>query len=210
MNFPELRFEIVDTARAMNARGLNRGMAGNLSARCEDGFLITPSAIPYEKMQPEDIVLMDFDGGKVGSRKPSTEWRIHADVYSSRKGVGAVIHCHPIHATALACLGRPIPAFHYMVGIAGGSSIRCASYATFGSAELSEHALRALEDRWACLLANHGIITLGHGLVEAFRLAEEVEAMAEMYLTALSAGDPKVLSEEEMRTVIEKFRDYGS
>lgn len=209
MEFADLRRQIVETARWMNARGLNQGMSGNLSARAGSGFLITPSALAYSIMQPEDVVFMDDGNPAQGSRKPSTEWRIHADIYAGRRDAGAVIHCHPVHATALACLGRPIPAFHYMVAVAGGSSIRCAPYATFGTRELSDHAQRALEGRKGCLLANHGMIALGPSLADAARLTEELETLARMYLLALGSGEPRILSEEEMRTVLEKFRDYG-
>lgn len=197
------------TARRMNASGLNQGTSGNLSQRVEDGFLITPTGMDYEAMVPEDLVLMRFDGGHEGRRKPSSEWRFHRDILAARPEVGAVLHAHSMFCTTLACLRRGIPSFHYMVAMAGGVDIRCAPYATFGTEELSRHAVAALEGRKACLLANHGMLALGRDLAGAFKLAVEVETLAAMYWRALQVGEPVLLDPEEMAVVLEKFKTYG-
>lgn len=201
--------EIIDVGRAMNARGLNRGTAGNISARIPGGMLITPSGIPYDEMGPEDLVSMGFDGPRRGFRRPSTEWHLHAGVLEARPDAGAVLHAHPVFASALACLRREIPAFHYMVAIAGGTSIRCAPYATFGTRTLAQNAVEALEGRTACLLANHGLVAAAAGPREALALAEEVEALAAMYWRALQVEDPALLTPEEMAEVLERFARYG-
>ncbi len=211
MNYRPLREEIVDIARGMNARGLNQGTSGNVSARVAEGMLITPSAVPYATMEPEDIVLMGLDGEvETGSRRPSTEWRMHAGVLRARPEVRAVLHAHAPACTALACLGREIPAFHYMVAVAGGTTIRCAPYATFGTAELAARAVEALDGRTACLLAHHGMLAVGKTPRAALELAAEVEALAETYRRALAVGEPEVLSDEEMERVLEAFRGYGA
>jgi len=205
-----LRQEIIDTALAMNAAGINQGTSGNISVRKNDRLLITPSGVAYEQLRPEELVELAIDGRVIGRGKPSSEWLFHRDLLSARRDVNVVLHSHPIHATALACLRRDIPAFHYMVAVAGGDSIRCAPYATFGTQELSDHALAALIDRRACLLANHGIIVLGDSLGDALNLAIEVEALAGQYLAALQAGEPAILSDAEMREVRERFAGYRS
>jgi len=204
-----LREQIIATALEMNARGLNRGKSGNVSARIDNGFLVTPTGLAYESTQPADIVAMTPDGTARGLRLPSSEWRFHRDIYAARREVGAIVHAHSPFATTLACVGRDIPPFHYMIAVAGGKDIRCAAYATFGSQQLSDHALRALEDRKACLLANHGMIAVGASLTAALALAVEVEALAEQYWRALQIGTPNLLSEAEMEVVLEKFRSYG-
>lgn len=209
------RREIVAAARRMNALGINQGTSGNLSARVRAGFLITPSALAYEGMRPGDIVALNADGrphrqggGKRPQRQPSSEWRIHRDIYAARPDAGAIVHTHSISATALACLGRGIPAFHYMVAVAGGHDIRCAQYATFGTQKLSDAALRALEGRSACLLANHGVIALGQDVAAALALAVEVETLAAQYLAAATVKEPKRLSRTEMDRVLKRFGDY--
>lgn len=206
----QLREAMVATCRRMNGLGINQGCSGNLSQRVDDGFLVTPSGLPYDEMSPEDIVAMRFDGSWDGRLKPSSEWRIHRDILAARPEIGAVLHTHAMFATTLACLGRTIPAFHYMVAVAGGVDIRCAPYATFGTQELSSHALRALEDRRACLLANHGMIALGTDLKGALALAVEVETLAAQYWRALQIGKPHLLDEAEMAVVLEKFKTYGA
>jgi L-fuculose-phosphate aldolase len=204
------RLEIIETAQATNALGINKGTAGNFSHRAEEGFFITPSGLPYRDCEPEDIVYVNQDGISDGRRKPSSEWRFHRDIYDARPEVEAIIHLHSPHATALACLEKSIPAFHYMVAVAGGINIRCAPYATFGTQELSERAVAALERRKACLLAHHGIITLGEGLGEALSIAIEVEGLAEMYLNCLQVTEnPPVLGEHEMERVLKRFKTYG-
>jgi L-fuculose-phosphate aldolase len=205
-----LRQALIDTARRMNDSGLNQGTSGNISQRVEGGFLITPSGMDYDRLVPDDIVFMDLGGLATGDRFPSSEWRFHRDILAARPEIAVVLHTHSVHATALACLRLEIPAFHYMVAIAGGISIRLAPYATFGTAELSRHAVAALEGRLACLLANHGLIALGGSLAHAFKLATEVETLAAMYGKALAIGALILLSEAEMAEVIEKFKTYGS
>ena len=204
------RQAVIATAREMNRLGLNQGTSGNVSARVADGLLITPSGVPYDALEPADIVGLASDGTvRDGARKPSTEWRIHADILQARPEAGAVVHCHAMFCTTLSCLRRPIPAFHYMIAVAGGDSIRCAGYATFGTAALSAEALQALENRTACLLANHGMVAIGRDLAKALALAVEVETLAAQYWRALQIGKPVILPDEEMQVVLEKFRGYG-
>ena len=208
-----LRIRVIATARAMNASNINRGKSGNVSARWQtadlDGFLVTPTGLPYDDTTPSDIVAVALDGTFAGARLPSSEWRFHQDIYRHRPDISAIVHTHSPFATALACLHRGIPAFHYMVAVAGGIDIRCAPYATFGTQALSDHALAALTDRKACLLANHGVIACSNSLERALALAIEVENLAEMYARALQLGAPVVLSDDEMHIVIEKFATYG-
>lgn len=204
-----LRQEIIATARRMNACGINQGKSGNLSHRVPEGFLVTPTGMDYDTLEPADIVPMGFDGSHGGTRLPSSEWRFHRDILAARPEVNAVIHTHAMFATTLACLGVGIPAFHYMVAVAGGDSIRCAPYATFGTEELSRHAVHAMAGRKACLLANHGMIAVGDTLKSALALTIEVETLAAMYWRALQVGEPNILDRGEMTRVIEKFRTYG-
>ncbi len=204
-----LRDQVIKTARRMNALGVNQGTSGNVSARVRGGFLITPSGLDYDRTHPADIVRVGGDGRAAGRRRPSSEWRIHRDIYAARAEVKAVVHSHAMFATTLACLGRSIPAFHYMVAVAGGADIRCAPYATFGTQALSDHALAALEGRKACLLAYHGMICLGDSLASALALAVEVETLAAQYWRALQIGKPTVLSKAEMARVLEQFKGYG-
>jgi L-fuculose-phosphate aldolase len=204
-----LREAMIATARRMNTSGLNQGTSGNLSQRVEDGFLLTPTGMDYDSLEPEDLVLMRMDGSHEGRRAPSSEWRFHRDILVRRPEVGAVLHAHSMFCTTLACLRRGIPSFHYMVTAAGGADIRCAPYATFGTEELSSHAVEALEGRKACLLANHGMLALGKDLAGAFKLAVEVETLAAMYWRALQVGEPVLLDAAEMARVLEKFKTYG-
>ncbi|RKH83972.1 class II aldolase [Corallococcus sp. AB045] len=204
-----LREAMVATSRRMNTSGLNQGTSGNLSQRVEGGFLLTPSGMNYETMTPEDLVLMRFDGSHEGHRKPSTEWQLHRDILQARPEVGAVLHAHSMFSTTLACLRRGIPAFHYMVSAAGGTDIRCAEYATFGTPELARHMMVALEGRKACLLANHGMVAMGGDLAAAWKLGVEVETLAAMYWRALQLGEPVLLDDAEMERVFQQFRGYG-
>ncbi|RKG62335.1 class II aldolase [Corallococcus sp. AB011P] len=204
-----LREAMVATSRRMNTSGLNQGTSGNLSQRVEGGFLLTPSGMNYETMTPEDLVLMRFDGSHEGHRKPSTEWQLHRDILQARPEVGAVLHAHSMFSTTLACLRRGIPAFHYMVSAAGGTDIRCAEYATFGTPELARHMMVALEGRKACLLANHGMVAMGGDLAAAWKLGVEVETLAAMYWRALQLGEPVLLDDAEMEHVFQQFRGYG-
>lgn len=213
MRHERLRREIIATARRMNQLGINQGSSGNVGARIEGGLLVTPSGLDYETMRPADIVAMDFDGewqAEATGRRPSSEWRFHRDILAARPEFGAVVHSHPTYATALSCHGKGIPAFHYMVAIAGGDSIRCSKYRTFGSEELSKEALKALRNRKACLLAHHGMIACGADLAEALRIAVEVETLARQFWHVLQLGKPKLLSKTEMNRVLEKFgAGYG-
>jgi L-fuculose-phosphate aldolase len=204
-----LRDRILAAARALTAHGLNRGSAGNVSARRQDGFLVTPTGLDCEAMQPGDIVPMAMDGSWQGARQPSSEWRFHRDLYAARPEAGAIVHAHAPFATALACLRADIPPFHYMIARFGGNTVRCAAYATFGTQALSDAALAALEDRCACLLANHGMLVFGRNLRHALDLAVEFESLCEQYWRALQIGQPVLLSDAEMEVVLEKFRTYG-
>ncbi|MCK5690534.1 class II aldolase/adducin family protein [Myxococcota bacterium] len=204
-----LREELIHHARQINATGLNHGTNGNLSVRFEDGLLITPTGMTYDSLQPEDIVFLDSDAKITGLRKPSSEWPFHYDILKKRPEVQAIIHTHSIFATTLACMHLPIPAFHYMVAVAGGTDIRCADYATFGSEELSLSALRALQDRKACLLANHGMIILGDSVADTFARAIEVETLAQQYWRVRQLGDPIIIDDAEMGRILEKFKTYG-
>jgi len=206
----DLRRMVIAACRDLTRRGLTHGTSGNISVRCdEQRFFVSPSGLAYEALQVDDIPLMDLDGRWFGRRRPSTEWRFHRDIFNSRQDVGAIVHTHSPKATALACTGRGIPAFHYMVAVAGGSDIRCAPYHAFGTQELSDAALAALQDRKACLLANHGVIATGADLPAAISLAGEVENLAGQYCEALILGGVRILDDTQMRHVLEKFRTYG-
>jgi len=210
VNEAEARERVVAAARRMRELGLNPGRSGNASLRFGRGFLVTPSGVAYERLRAEDIVRVELASGEAqGSRAPSSEWRLHRDVYERRPEAGGIAHTHSPWATTLACLRRPIPPFHYEVAFAGGSDIRCAEYETFGTQALSDRATAALEGRRACLLANHGAVALGATLEDAVELAERVEALARLYCQALQLGEPVLLDEVEMAQVAEKFRTYG-
>jgi L-fuculose-phosphate aldolase len=204
-----LRSQMVSVARRLGDLGLNRGSTGNVSARNAGNWLVTPSGIPPEELSAQSMVAMDCSGQVIGSGKPSSEWRFHRDILVARPEVGAIVHTHSRFATAFACLHREIPAFHYMIAMAGGDSIRCSPYALFGTQELSDHALKALAGRKACLLGNHGMIALGAELTDALALAIEVESLCEQYWSALQLGAPIILSAPQMAEVIDKFKGYG-
>ena len=209
LKHPDLRKKVIETCLKMNAEGINQGTSGNVSVRTDEGFLITASGVPYQRMRPEHVVEMDLDGGYRGHYLPSTEWRMHMDIFRHRPEAGAIVHTHSIHATALACLRKDIPPFHYMIGVGGGTTIRCSDYAEFGTQELSDTMLKALEDRTACLLANHGQIAFGPNLDKALWLAGEVETISHQYWAALQAGKPVILGEAQMTTVLARFKTYG-
>jgi len=203
-----LKADVIVTCCALAQRGLTYGTSGNVSVRRDsETFFISPTGVPYEQL--DDIPIMDVAGHWYGRRRPSSEWRFHRDILKARPDVNAIVHTHSKHAVALACTGQGIPAFHYMVAVAGGADIRCAPYASFGSQALSDHAMAALKDRKACLLANHGVIALGTDLSSALRLAGEVENLAAQYCAALSVGKPVLLNDAEMARVLEQFRTYG-
>ncbi|RIX44633.1 MAG: class II aldolase [Rhodocyclales bacterium GT-UBC] len=206
---PDSRQALIAVAQAMAPAGLNRGTSGNVSVRSGDGFYITPTGLPYASLSPDDIPLMALDGSHQGRRKPSSEWRFHRDLYAGRPEVGAVLHAHSPFAVSLACLRRDIPPFHYMIARFGGSTIRCAEYAIFGSAELSAAAMVAMDERKACLLANHGLLVAGRDLDETLALAIELEELCEQYWRACQLGQPVLLDAAEMAAVMEKFAGYG-
>jgi len=209
LKYLDLRRKVIAACLRMNAQGINQGTSGNVSARMDHAFLITASGIPYDRMRLEHVIEMDFDGGYYGAYLPSTEWRMHMDIYRQRPEARVIIHTHSIYATALACLRKDIPSFHYMIGVGGGATIRCSDYAEFGTQGLSDTMLKALDGRTACLLANHGQIVFGQSLEKALWLAGEVETICHQYWAALQAGAPVILSETEMRTVLARFKTYG-
>lgn len=204
-----IRRSIVEACWNMNALGINQGTSGNISVRWRDGLLITPSGLPYERMTADDIVPMQLDGECDHRLKPSSEWRFHCDIMKARADVGAIVHAHPIYATAFAICRRDIPAAHYMIAAAGGPTIRCGAYASYGTAQLSAIAVAALEGRHACLLANHGMIATGADLAKAMWLAVEVETLCRQYAAALQIGTPHILSDDEIASTVEKFKGYG-
>jgi L-fuculose-phosphate aldolase len=209
MNGSDLRAALTATARQTVTHGLNKGSSGNVSVRFGEGFLITPSGLPNDTLESEQMVFVDMEGQAAGNLKPSSEWRIHRDIFRTRPEVKAVVHAHSSHAVSLSCLRRSIPAFHYMVAAAGGKDIRCADYATFGTQELSDSVLTALQDRRACLMSNHGLVAVGASLDAALSLAVEVEELCAQYWRASLMGEPVLLSDAEMDEVLEKFRHYG-
>jgi L-fuculose-phosphate aldolase len=203
------RQAIIDACRRMNTLGINQGTSGNISVRHGDGLLITPTSVPYEAMTPDQIVFMEMNGSHAGDHRPSSEWRFHLDILRSRNEVEAVVHAHPTYCTILAIMGLEIPPIHYMVAVAGGDSIRCSPYATYGTPELSQHALTALEGRFACLLGHHGMIAIGSSLPKAMWLAVEVETLARQYHGCLQIGQPPLLPKDEIERVRVKMADYG-
>ena len=212
-NEASLRAGIVKTVLEMERLGINQGTSGNVSARWRDGLLITPSGVPASALAADMIVWLPLDvqpdAPVFSERGPSSEWRFHRDILQARQDINAVVHTHSNAATAIAIHGRDMHAHHYMIAAAGGNSIRCAPYATFGSQTLSDHALQALQDRTACLLAHHGVIALGRDLARALWLANEVEVLAKQYLLASQLGPPPVLTDEEIGEVVKKFSNYG-
>ena len=204
-----VRRDVIETGFKLSQARLIRSSEGNLSVRLDDSsFLISPSGSKLCELMDNDLVVVNFDGSHLTGQLPSSEWQFHKDIYLTKKNAQAVIHTHSDFATALACLREDLPAFHYMIAIAGGNVVRCCDYAVFGSEILSMNILSALEDRKACLIANHGLISWGTSLEEAFTIAWEVEALCKQYLITRSAGTVSLLSEKEMRDVIDKFKDY--
>ena len=210
MDESALRRRMVEVMQAMDERGLNRGTSGNVSARCGEAMLVTPSGIPAGRLAPEHMVLIQPDGSTAeGSLKPSSEWRMHQGILDRRPDVGAVVHCHSRHATILACANKPIPAVHYMVAVSGGTSVPVAPYATFGSPELAAAVVEALDGRYATLMANHGQIVAAPNLDYALAIAEEIEEQAAVYWGALAIGGPTLLEEAEMNAILQRFKSYG-
>ena len=201
--------QVIKYAKMLNFKNLSALRSGNISVRYKNGFLITPSGVKYSQLETEDVVFVSLDG-KFESlkQKPSSEWRIHKDIYVNKKEANAVVHAHSTHATAVSAHGKSIPAFHYMVALAGGDDIKCAEYATFGTEELSKNILDALDKRKACLMSNHGQVVFDTNLEKAFELAEEIENICHQYINTLKIGIPKILSNNEMKKVLEKVKDY--
>ncbi|HWA79201.1 MAG TPA: class II aldolase/adducin family protein [Acetobacteraceae bacterium] len=213
MTEAEIRRAIVDACRHMNAIGINQGTSGNISVRNGKTMLITPSAVPYDEMRPEDIAVMPLEGtyGEwTGRLQPSTEWRFHLDILRARPEAGAIVHAHATYCTVLAIARKAIPACHYMMAAFGGTDVRVADYATFGTSELSRNALAALEGRSACLLANHGMIVFGSNLARAMWAAVELETIAKQYYLSLAIGGPHILSDAEIAETARKFGSYGA
>jgi L-fuculose-phosphate aldolase len=207
----KLQEAVIAACRELTRLRLTHGTSGNISLRRDERqFFVSPTGMSYDALEADDIPLVNLDGRWFGRRLPSSEWRFHRDIFQSRDDVGAIVHTHSMNATALACTGRGIPAFHYMVAVAGGADIRCAPYYTFGTQALSEAAVAALEGRKACLLSNHGVIAVGADLPAALALAGEVENLAAQYCAALALGDVRILDEVKMRPVLDKFRTYGN
>lgn len=209
MNEIDLREAAVAAVRRLDALGMNRGSTGNLSHRLGDGMLITPTGMGADDLRPQDLVWLGWDGTLRGDWQPSSEWHFHQAIYRARPDLNAVLHTHSTHAAALACLRRELPAFHYMVAIAGGDSVPCVPYALFGTEALSTSVAGAFAQRDACLMANHGLVAGGANLAKAMKVLQEIESLCEVYLKALAVGEPAVLSREQMAEVIAKFKSYG-
>jgi L-fuculose-phosphate aldolase len=209
IKYHDLRKAVIKTCLAMNDDGINQGTSGNVSVRTDEGFVITASGIPYKKMKPEHVVEMDLEGGYRGDFLPSTEWRMHMDLFKARPEATAIVHVHSTYATAMACLRKDIPAFHYMIGVVGAASLKVSDYAEFGTQELSNTMLEAIKGRSGCLLANHGQICFGKDLDQALWRAGEIEALCHQYWAALLAGKPVVLADVQMTSVLKRFGSYG-
>lgn len=211
MQHAELRQQIVAVSLDLAPKQLSRGTSGNVSARVPEGYLITPSGVPYEALTAQSIVMLGLDENpdEDAFPRPSSEWRFHRDIYRARADAQAIVHAHPPFSTSIACMNQSIPAFHYMIAAAGGNNLRCAHYATFGTQELSDSILVAIHDRKACLIGNHGIVAIGSNLTAALSLAVTVEDLAEQYVRVLQMGEPVILSDDEMALVLEKFKTYG-
>ena len=204
-----LRLEVIKYAKKLNSKKLSALRSGNISVRFKDGFLITPSGQKYSSLKKKNVVFVSLEGifdKKIGI--PSSEWRFHQDIYLNKKEAKAIVHAHSICATAISTHGKSIPAFHYMVAMAGGNDIKCSKYAAYGTRELSKNILKVLKNRSACLIGNHGQIAFSKDLSKAFELAEEVENLSNQYITALKIGKPKILSSKEMHKVLSKAKNY--
>ena len=216
----QLKKEVIKYAQKLNSTNLSPLRSGNVSARAiennEEGFYITPSGKKYETLKEEDIVFLKLNEEKNfltwfnSGKNPSSEWKFHQDIYINKREARAIVHAHSPHATAVSSHGKPIPAFHYMVALAGGEDIKCSDYATFGTRELSQNILRALQNRKACLMSNHGQVAFGQNLNSAFELSEELENICHQYIIALKLGNPKILSKAEMEKILDKVKNYKS
>jgi len=208
----EKRKEVIKYSIKLNTTNLSPLRSGNISVRSIEnsieGFLITPSGKKYDTLKEEDIVFVSSDGNHDTNLKPSSEWRFHKDIYLKKSDAKAIVHAHSPHASAVSAHGKDIPAFHYMIALAGGDSIKCAKYATFGTQELSDSIIYALENRKACLISNHGQVAFGENLESAFELAEELENICHQYINTIRLGVPKILSSSEMDVILEKVKNY--
>ena len=201
--------QIIKYANMLNSEKLSTLRSGNVSLRYKNGFLITPSGVKYSLLKIDDIVFVSLDGKFDETKnKPSSEWRFHKDIYSSKNEANAIVHAHSTHATAVSAHNKDVPAFHYMVALAGGNDLKCAKYATFGTQELSDNIINALKNRKACLMSNHGQVAFGDNLEQAFELAQEVENICHQYINAIKIGEPKILSSSEMDVILEKVKNY--
>jgi len=201
--------QIIKYANMLNSEKLSTLRSGNVSLRYKNGFLITPSGVKYSLLKVDDIVFVSLDGKFDETKnKPSSEWRFHKDIYSSKNEANAIVHAHSTHATAVSAHNKDVPAFHYMVALAGGNDLKCAKYATFGTQELSDNIINALKNRKACLMSNHGQVAFGDNLEQAFELAQEVENICHQYINAIKIGEPKILSSSEMDVILEKVKNY--
>ena len=201
--------EVIKYAKMLNTENLSALRSGNISVRHNDGFLITPSGVKYSSLQIDDIVFVSLNGQfDKKKQKPSSEWKFHRDIYKYKREANAIVHSHSTNATAVSAHGKSIPAFHYMVALAGGNDIKCADYATFGTEELSNNVIRALENRKACLMSNHGQVAFEKSLDKAFELAQEIENICHQYINALRIGVPKILSNNEMNKILGQIKNY--
>jgi L-fuculose-phosphate aldolase len=209
MTEQKIRKDIIKFSKLLNKTNLSPLRSGNISVRYKNGFLITPSGMRYETLKSKDIVFVDLKG-KYNSKKnkPSSEWHFHKDIYLNKKNANSVVHCHSKNALVLSCIRKKIPAFHYMVAVAGGVDIKCAKYATYGTSELSKNIIQVLNNRFACLIENHGQVVFSDGIDSAFELAQEVEHLSEQYLECLRIGKPKILTNIEMNRVLKKVKNY--
>jgi L-fuculose-phosphate aldolase len=206
----EVKREIVSYVAELNRLGLNRGSSGNISVRMPNGFYITPSGATSSNLTEDLLVQMDFDGNVIDGENPSSEWRFHRDILIKKPDINAIVHTHSTYATAFSCLRTSLPAFHYMIAIAGGDDVICAEYALFGSQKLSDNVLKALKDRNACFLANHGTIAIGSNLKKALNIAIELESLSQQFMILKSTNDFVLLNKSEMSDVIERFKSYGN
>ena len=211
MNLDEngLRDAAVAAVRKLDALGMNRGSTGNVSLRHRDGMLITPTGMGADDLRAQDMVWLGWGGALEGAWQPSSEWHFHQAIYLARPDLQAIVHSHSVHAAALACLRRELPAFHYMVAVAGGHDVPCVPYHLFGTEALSQAVAAAMQHRDACLMANHGLVAAGSSIARALKVAQEIESLCEVYLKALAAGEPSLLARAQMDDVIEKFKRYG-
>jgi len=209
MTEQKIRKDIIKFSKLLNKTNLSPLRSGNISVRYKNGFLITPSGMRYETLKSKDIVFVDLKGKyNLKKNRPSSEWHFHKDIYLNKKNANSVVHCHSKNALVLSCIRKKIPAFHYMVAVAGGVDIKCAKYATYGTSELSKNIIQVLNNRFACLIENHGQVVFSDGIDSAFELAQEVEHLSEQYLECLRIGKPKILTNIEMSRVLKKVKNY--